>query len=95
MIEEMSRETIMKTIGKEVKKYNYKIIVFQFEISLETAYLRNLQRAKDKWHPFMKKEEMEKLHKMHEEKFDKRAILVDCNKLNKKQVVEFIVRKLR
>jgi predicted kinase len=94
LLEEMSRETIMKYIGKYVKKYNYKIIVFQFEIILKEAYKRNVQRAKAKWHPYIIKEKLKALHRMHDEKFDKDAVLVDCNKLNKQQVVKLILGKI-
>jgi predicted kinase len=95
LIEEMSKETINKYLEKEIKKYDYEIIVFQFEISLETAHKRNIKRAKEKWHPLMTKEQLEELHKMHEERFDKNAILINIEKLNKKQVVDFIIKKLR
>jgi|GEM_PF-2862415 len=95
LIEEMSKETIHKYLKKEIKKYNYKIIVFQFEISLETAYKRNVKRAKEKWHPLMTKEQLEELHKLHEERFDKNAVLINTERLNKKEVVEFIIKKLK
>lgn len=94
IIEEMSEETLRKYIDKEIEENEYKILVFQFEISIETAHKRNFQRAEEKWHPLMEKEKLEELHKMHEEKFDKNAILVDCNKLDKEQVVELIIKKL-
>ena len=38
---------------------------------------------------------MKKMHQMHKEKLDKKAIIVNCDKLNEKQVVDFIVKKLR
>ena len=95
LIEEMSRETINKYLGTDIKKYHYKIIVFQFEISIETAYKRNVKRAKEKWHPLMAKTELEGLHKLHEERFDKKAILINTENLNKKEVVNFIINKLK
>ena len=95
IIEEMSRESIMKSLGKYVKKYNYQIIVFQFEVSKRVAYKRDVQRAKEKWHPYMGKKKIDELHKMHEEKFDKSAILVDTDKLNKGKVIELILKKLK
>lgn len=94
LTEEMSEETLMKNIGKEIKENSYKIVIFQFEISFETALMRNVERSKIGWHKLMTEQELKDLFKMHEEKFDKNAILVDCNKLNEKQVVEFIIKKL-
>ncbi len=94
IIEEMSKESVMKYIPKEIKKYNYEIIVFQFTVDTKTAYKRDVKRAKDKWHPFMGKKWIDKLHKMHDERFDKEAILVDTDKLGKKQVVELILNNL-
>jgi len=95
LIEETSEETLRKYINSAVKKYNYQIITFQFEVSLKEAYKRNVQRAKQKWHPFMGKKEVKRLHKMHEERFEYNAFLVDTGKLGKMQVIEFILKKLR
>jgi predicted kinase len=95
IIEEMSEKTLKKYINYYIKKYNYKMITFQFEINIKTAHKRNIQRAKDKWHPYIKKEQLKDYHKMHEQRFDKNAFLVDCDKLSKRQVVEFILKKLR
>jgi len=95
LVEETSEETLRKYIAAAIKKYNYKIITFQFEVSLKEAYKRDVQRAKQKWHPFMGKKNVEKLHKMHEERFDVNAFLVDTSKLGKMQVIDFILKKLR
>ena len=43
----------------------------------------------------MTKEQLNELHKMHEDRFDKTAILVNTEKLNKKDVVDFIINKLK
>lgn len=94
LFEEMSRESMIKYAGNYIKKYKYKIITFQFEVSLKEAYKRNIQRAKKGWHPYLKRKELNEFHKMHDERFDKKAILVDTNKLNKKQVVELILSKI-
>jgi predicted kinase len=94
IIEESSEKTLKKYISRQIKKYNYEIITFQFEVSLKTAYKRNIQRAKDKWHPLLTKKWIKHTHKIHEERFDKNAYLVDCNKLGKRQVINFILKKL-
>ncbi len=94
IIEEMSKETVMKHIDNYIKKHNYRIIVFQFEVNRKIAYKRDVKRAKEKWHPYMGKKKIDKMHKMHEERFDKSAILIDTNKLGKRKVVEFILKKL-
>jgi len=85
LIEEMSKETINKYLGENIKKYGYKITVFQFEISIETAYKRNVKRAEEKWHPLMTKEQLEELHKMHEDRFDKDAILINYREIKSKR----------
>jgi predicted kinase len=96
IIEEMSEKTVMKHLGKEVKKHNYKIIVFQFEISLKKSRRRDYHRVIDKEHDrkFILKN-IEDLHKMHDERFDKKGFLIDADKLSKRQVVEFILSELR
>jgi len=95
VIEEMSKETLRKNMGYYLRKYKYFIIVFQFEVSKLEAYKRNIQRARERWHPKMEKEWIDKMYALHEQRFDRKAILVDCDKLNKKQVVEFIIKKLK
>ena len=57
ILEEMSRETLMSNLGKEIKKYKYKIIVFQFEISFKTALKRSEERrvgkeCRSRWSPY-------------------------------------------
>jgi predicted kinase len=95
IIEEMSKQTLRKNLNYYLKKYKYKIIVFQFEVSKEEAYRRDKQRAKENWHPRMGKKWVDKMHKFHEERFDRNAILVDCNKLDKREVVDFIIKNLK
>ena len=95
IFDEMSRKSIMRYVGKEIKKYNYKIIVFQFTVRTETAYKRDVQRSKEKWHPFMGKNLVDKLHKYHDENIDPEGIIVDTNKLGKKQAVDFILKELK
>lgn len=97
ILEEMSEKTIRKFINPIIKKYGYKIITFYFEVALEKAYGRNVERAKEKWHPYMRKKKLEGFHEYHEKVFkeDIDPIIVDCNKLGKKQVVEFILKKLK
>ncbi len=73
IIEEMSEETLRKYINQYIKKYNYKIVVFQFTVRTKTAYKRDVKRAEDKWHPFMGKKKIKEMHKMHDERFDKKA----------------------
>jgi len=97
LIEEMSEKTVRKYINPIINKYKYQLITFYFEISIEEAYKRNVRRAKEKWHPYMKKKKLEYFHKYHveEHKDDINPIIVDCDKLNKKQVVNFILKNLK
>ena len=95
IIEEMSEETIRKYVGSYIKKYNYRVVVFQFTVRTKTAYKRDVQRAKAKWHPLMGKKWIDETHKMHDEQFDKKAFLVDTNKLSKKKVVDLILKELK
>ncbi len=94
MIEEMSKETLGKYSGDEISEFGYEIVVFQFTVSTETAYKRDVQRAKDKWHPFMGKKLIDELHEYHDKKIDEEGTLVDCDKLGKKEVVDLILSKL-
>ena len=94
IIEEMSREAVERFVGSYIKKHGYKIIVFQFEVSRKTAYKRDVERAKAKWHPHMGKKLVDEMHDIHKSRFDKKAIVIDTDKLGKKQVLDFICNKL-
>jgi predicted kinase len=94
MIEEMSREAVEKHLKKEIKKHDYGIIVFQFDVSLPIAYKRNIQRSKALKHKLMKKEELDRMHKEHERILDKMGIMVDTDKLNERDTVEFIIKRI-
>jgi predicted ABC-type ATPase len=95
LLDEMSRDTIMKYIGRHVKKYNYQIVVFQFYVDTETAYKRDVQRSKAGEHPYLGKKKVKEFHDMHDRDSDPEGITVDCNKLSRKGVVDFIVRNLK
>jgi len=97
IIEEMSEKTLRKYINPVIKKYSYKIITFYFDVSIEEAHERNVQRAKDKWHPYMAKKKLEEFHRYHVKELeeDVNPIMVDCNKLSKKKVVELIIKNLK
>jgi hypothetical protein len=95
MIEEMSEQTLKRHIRYYLKKYNYQIITFQFFVSTETAYKRDVQRAKEKWHPKMGEKWIKDMHELHDKRIDSKGILIDTDKLNKKQVVDFIIKNLK
>jgi len=95
LVDETSRKTLNKYLGYYLRKYRYKIIVFQFTVKTETAYERDSQRSKAKLHLYLGKKKIDELHKMHDERFDKKAVLIDTNKLGKKQVVDLILKCLK
>ena len=95
ILEEVSEKFLKKKISYHIKKNNYEIITFQFEVSKKEAYKRDVQRGKEKWHPSMGKKWIDKMHEYHKKKFDKNAILIDCDKLDKKQIVKFIIKNLK
>ena len=48
MVEETSKEMLDRNFSKELKKYNYQIITFQFEVSLRNAILKDKKEQKKK-----------------------------------------------
>jgi tRNA uridine 5-carbamoylmethylation protein Kti12 len=94
LVDETSRKTLNKYLRYHIKKNNYKIIVFQFTVRIDTVYKRNIQRSEAKLEKYIKKKRIEELEKMHDERFDKNAFLIDTNKLGKTQVIKFILKKL-
>ena len=94
ILEEMSEETLRKYIDSSIKRRGYEIITFQFTVRTKTAYKRDVQRAKDKWHPKMGKKWVDEIHKLHDETASPEGIIVDTNKLGKRKVIEFILGEL-
>ena len=94
LTEETSRKTLNKYLGNLIRKCKYKIMVFQFFVSTETAYKRDVQRGKEKWHPAMGKEWVKKMHKLHDKRADPEGIIVNTDKLNKREVISFILKKI-
>ncbi len=95
IIEEMSEKSLKRYIRYYIKKYEYKIITFQFTVSTKTAYKRDVQRAKDKLHPKMGKKWIKEMHEWHDKRVDPKGIMVDADKLNRKQAVDFIIKKIK
>ena len=84
LVDETSKSTLRKYIYYHIKKHNYQLKVFQFHVSTKTAYKRDIQRARDGWHPGLGKKKIKELHDYHDKKLDKKATLVDTDKLGKR-----------
>jgi predicted kinase len=98
IMEETSRSTLKKYTGNYIKKYNYKVIVFQFTILKKSAYKRDIQRVKEKECIHIKelgKDFIDYIHEYHDKNFDPTGILIDTNKLGKRQVVNIILENIK
>jgi len=100
ILEEMSAKTTIKHVKNYIKKYNYQLITFEFIVkNIKTAYLRDIKRVKNKEDRNQRKMLGENFilesHKIHQKKLDKNCIFVNTAKLGKRQVVEFILNKLK
>ncbi len=95
IFDEMSRDAIIKYVGKEIKKYGYNIVVFQFWVSTKKAKRRDKSRVSNPKHPHKKLLDIEGWHEYHDKNADPKGIFVDCDKLNKKEVVDFIVNRVK
>ncbi len=94
IIDETSRDQVMRYIGNKITKNKYEIIVFQFTADIKTAIERDARRVADPNHPHFRRINFKKLAKFHEENFDKTAVLIDTSILNEKQVVNRILKNL-
>jgi len=100
ILEEMSAKTTRKHVKNQIKKYNYQLITFEFVVdNVETAYLRDIKRIKSKEDrnqiKALGRRFISDSHKNHQMKLDKGCIFVNTTKLGKKQVVDFILTKLK
>ncbi len=95
IVEETSKETLHKYLKKEIAQNNYQIITFQFEVSLKNAIERDKERVKTKQHIGLGKEKIEELRKIHEGSFDKESIVINTDKMNQEEVVNFILKNIQ
>lgn len=92
----MTEETSIKTVKKYIKDFKgYETKVFQFHINLKTAIKREALRRKIKGMPPRGAEWVKEMHKYHEERVDKDATHIKVDKLTKKQIVDFILKRLK
>jgi len=93
--EEMSEETLRKHINSHIKKNKYKIITFQFEVSKKKAYKKEAERRIKIGLKSRGKKWVDTMHKMHEQRVDKKGIVINTTGMGKKQVVNFILKELK
>lgn len=94
IVEETSKEMLNRNFSKEIRKYNYQIITFQFEVSLRNAILRDKKRVKEKTHPGLGEKKIKELREFHEDNLDQEGIIINTDNLNKEQVIKFIINEL-
>src|SRR3989338_828633 len=94
LIEETYNEMLNRNFNKEIKKYNYQIMTFQFKVSLKNAILRDKKRVKEKSHQGLGEKKIKELRKFHQDHLDKEGIIINTDKLSKWQVINFVIKKL-
>jgi len=95
VLDEMPEKSIRKYVGPQIRKYKYEVVPFQFTSKIELSIKREAERRiarglkphGEKW--------VRDFNEHHKKVFDKNAILIDTTKLNKKQVVDFIIKRVR
>jgi len=97
VFDEMSKEGVKKNLSHYLEKYNYEIIVFEFTVDLRKAVKREAERRNTR---NLKPKGKKWVKKMHEERPKKygvhsKGIIVNTSHLNQKQVVNFILKKVR
>ncbi|MFH1802159.1 MAG: AAA family ATPase [archaeon] len=92
LTQETSEDTIMKKIGPVIKKNKYRIIVIALTVSPETSYKRATARSKIKGKKPRTKKEVFDNYKARKLKLDKEGILMDTEKLTRKQVIDGIIK---
>jgi len=95
IIEEMSKETLMKYIGKDIRKHKYELLIFQFEGSLKGSIKKEAERRARKGKKPLGEKWVKKMHEHHKKISDPQGIIVDTDRLSRKGVVDFILKKLK
>ena len=95
--EEFWEQGLKKHLSNYIKKYNYKILTFQFEAELEHTHHRNITRRKARGMKPRPKKEMKESIEIHKTVRNStgKTIFVNTSELNQKQTVDFIVKSLR
>jgi len=94
LTEETSRKSLNKYLSYHLRKYNYEIIVFQFTVGLETAIKREAERRIKVGKKPHGAEWVREMHEMHDKRGHRKAYFIDTTNLSKKEVINFIFRKL-
>jgi hypothetical protein len=94
-LDEFSRDSLEKYLSKEIKKYDYKFKVFQFEVKLDHAVEREKERRIRKGKKPKGAEWVKMWHEHHEKNVDPEAVVINASKLKEKGLVNKIMRELK
>jgi len=93
ILQEATTDFIKKKIGKDLKKYNYKIYTVQLTVPFKQAIKRNLKRNKPTLN-FINTWTEERWNDKIKRKTKKGDIVVDTFKNNPEKVVEIILKSI-
>ncbi len=95
IVEEITGGKLSDELADDVKKHQYNMITFQFEVSLENSYKRNKVRRKKRGLIPRSLQELKASIEYHEKTKDPHGIVVDTNTLNPRKTAQFIARQLK
>jgi len=95
IFDEMSGETIRKNFRHYIKKYDYKLIVFEFSSNVKIAIKREAHRRKIKGKKPRGERWVKQTHKERIKLLEKGSIPIDTTNLNQKQVINFILKNIK
>lgn len=91
ILQEATTDFIKKKLGKDLKKYGYKIYTVQLKIPLKQAIKRNIKRKKPILN-FLKDWDEERWEKKIKRKTKKGDIVIDTSKNNPEGVIKIILK---
>lgn len=94
ILQEAKKDFVKKHLGKDIKKYNYKLYSFFLDVDLKDAIKRDMQREKPTMNINKKGWSEEKWKKMRKAKPQKRDIVINTSKKNTEEVIKIILKEI-
>ena len=93
ILQEATMEFVKKKLGKDLKKYNYKIYTDQLKVPIKQAIKRNIKRKKPTL-GFLRGWDEERWENKIQKKTKKGDIVVDTYEKNPEEVIKIILKEI-
>ncbi len=95
ILQEAKQDFIKNNLGKEIKKYNYKVYSFFLDVNLKDAIKRDIKREKPTIGIKEKKWSAEEWKEKGKTKAQKCDVVINTSEKNTQEVIEIILKEIK